>query len=270
MNSSYPPIWKSPRSIAQRFCSGFLIASSCVAPLGSPAIALAQSFTPPRNSGAPSTTTAGASRGAESCEMLRNKTVITPLAPQAKALDNPQKSQYFSLTLQEHPAFFWHVLPQTAGENADFLLIDHGPMGQQIAYEATVDLPETPGIMQVTLPANVPALQPGHRYQWFLSFNCDVTSLDSQQHLSGWIERQATPSALLTQLTGATLAQRAQLFAEAGIWQDALMALIELRQTTTQNEPAFQGWLQLLDSVGLGGFAAAPLVSVNVIEIPEF
>ncbi len=253
------------------------------APVAASPILISQSFTPPPNSGAPSSTTAGASRSAE-CQAHTDETVVTPLMPKAtshrSASSESRESRKrrtkrqapFSLTLQDRPSFFWHVKPQTTDSTASFLLVERdstAPQDQQVRlmYEAELDLPSSPGIVRLDLPEAAPALQPDRQYEWFLSFNCDPISLDSQVHLSGWIELMTPSTSLSQQLSRATLAEQARLLADLGIWQDALMTQIRLRETSPNSVQVEDNWRTFLHSVGLGELATAPLLSVRITEI---
>ncbi|NJM57477.1 MAG: DUF928 domain-containing protein [Synechococcales cyanobacterium RU_4_20] len=245
-------------------------------------ILLSQSFTPPPGSGAPPSTTAGASRSGAYCQLNRaNSTIVTPLIPKAALSATSESSERatpgLSLTFQERPSFFWHVHPKTAGETANFLLIERDqsqPQGQQhrLMYEAELDLPSTSGIIRLDLPTTVTALQPNRQYEWFLSFDCDRLSLDSQVHLSGWVKRVMPTAALAEQLQDANLVNQARLLAASGIWQDALMTQMRLQehlgQTNVESkQQTVAQWQQFLDSAGLGDWANAALLPTQITEV---
>ncbi|NJO52498.1 MAG: DUF928 domain-containing protein [Leptolyngbyaceae cyanobacterium RM2_2_4] len=72
--------------------------------------------------------------------------------------------------------------------------------------------------------------------------------------MDGWIQRIQPSAELQTALTNAAPAQLPTLYAQSGIWYDALASLVALR--TTPTTPTFTTqWSTLLNSVGLGHIA---------------
>jgi uncharacterized protein YeaO (DUF488 family) len=81
--------------------------------------------------------------------------------------------------------------------------------------------------------------------------------------VDGWIQRISPSSKLSQQLKQAPTKQQARLYAENGIWFDALTTLAELRLKNSQDAAIAQDWKSLLQSVGLEQFAVEALVVAN-------
>lgn len=215
---------------------------------------ISQAFKPPR-SGAPSATAGGASRAA--CVTASH---ITPLVPTVK-IGKFNRSSFYSQTLSERPTLYWQINEAAAGKTAEFLVL--GENDTKLIYEGEIRLPNQAGIVAVDLPTAIPALKSGEQYRWYLSVPCGRISANGRVDLTGWLER-VTPSATLTrQLQAATPKRRAELLAEAGIWQDALMAIAQWRQRSPQSSEVQSSWNTLLASVGLSVDAQLPLLSMT-------
>lgn len=171
-------------------------------------------------------------------------------------------SQNFGATVEEYPTFFWYV-PQTNATTAEFVLLD----GNRTVYETTIDLPKTPGILRLNLPTDgsVPPLTIGKDYQWYFSIICNADDRSGDLLTRGWIQRQTKTSALATKLSQATVIDRSTIYAQAGIWYDAMKTLADLRQSQSsagmqQSQLLSDRWHSLLESVGLEDFADQPFI----------
>lgn len=209
-------------------------------------VALAQYVPPDR--GLPGRREGGGTRG----ECIVSQPTLTALIP----------SQNFGTTVKEYPSFFWYV-PQTSATTAEFVLMD----GNRTVYKKTIALPRSPGILEVSLPqdGSVPPLTIGKDYQWFFSIVCNADDRSGDLLTRGWVQRQALSPSLATKLSQTPLADRAMVYAQAGIWYDAVEALADLQQSPTpagirQNARLSDRWNRLLGSVGLEGFANQPFI----------
>lgn len=163
-------------------------------------------------------------------------------------------------TISEHPTFFVY-LPATEAEQVEFLLTTEDP--GQIIYETTFDIPDTPGIVGVKLPIDVPALEVSHFYNWSLTMLCDPVDRSSNPSVEGWVERIEPNSFLAMRLQGAHVRDLPAIYSAAGIWQDTLASLAELRYENP-NDPELQAdWVSLLNSVDLENIADVPLLTIE-------
>jgi Domain of Unknown Function (DUF928) len=199
------------------------------------------------NRGAPSSTAGGATRG--SCDKLSKQ--ITPILPKEK----------LGLTLSERPTFFVN-LPKAAAKNAEFLLLaTENDISTEVVYEATVNLPEQPGIMAYTLPDNAPALETGKRYRWFLSVPCNADESEAKATVDGWVERTESNVTLSKQLETAEVSKRPEVYAQAGIWYETLASLVQQRCNNPNDAKIKEDWRKLFQYAGLSNLASESLVN---------
>ena len=189
--------------------------------------------------------------------------LLLPLNP----LTNPPVNQ--TLTVAANPTFFVYV-PETTAKSAEFLLLDDQ---DNKVYETNLQLPtvlssdvssssvSTPGIVKVSLPANV-SLETGKNYRWVFALNCMARDgdLSGTLYVDGWIQRTELSSDLKTKIEQATPLEQAKLYAKARIWSEALMLAAQLRSS----HPA--EWEELLKSVGLNEIAQVPLLECCTLE----
>jgi hypothetical protein len=147
----------------------------------------------------------------------------------------------FGKTAAEYPTF-WFYVPYGSSQTATFVLQDQN---SNPIYKSDVALPETAGILSLTLPATVAPLEPGKPYHWFFKLYCrSISPPDS--FVDGWIQRESLPSDLAQQLQTATPQQQVRLYAANGFWFEALTIAVELRQTREDS-----AWAELLRAIGL-------------------
>ncbi|MBD2078610.1 DUF928 domain-containing protein [Leptolyngbya sp. FACHB-17] len=204
---------------------------------------IAQAFRPPRR-GAPKTTAGGATRG--QCDASRKS--LTPLLPKDK----------FGLTVSDRPTLFWS-LPQAVSGTAQLTIL--GDKESRVVYETTIALPKTAGIFQFTLPPDAPALEVGQQYRWYLSINCKADGTGNEISVDGWIERIALTPELTQALKTATPREQVRLYAEAGIWHEAVTILAALRLRQPSDLRLNMSWRELLRSVDLSAVMSEPLVN---------
>ncbi len=189
---------------------------------------------------------------------------VTPLMPKDTDSDLTL-SPYFAVTVVERPAFFWHV--QKSQEQEVYFELREFEVGQEngegtLIYEMSSTLPEFSGVVEMSLPPTV-TLKVGKIYRWYLDFTCG--SLESTTAeitwMSGWIERIHATPALRQQLTQArTPETRSRIYAEAGVWFDAIAILSRARRRADTPELTAR-WEMLLRSVDVPeSIASAPLM----------
>jgi hypothetical protein len=204
---------------------------------------ISQVFKPPER-GTPTTTIGGASRGS-AC--LKEKKALKGLIPENK----------LGLTFAEHPTFYWSVPPTTVKTAQLTLFTDQD---KKVHYETTLTIPNKAGIISFTIPANAPPLKVGKTYHWYLSLICDELDFSNNPRVEGWVERTQPESPLLEKLAKADLQKLPTLYAEAGIWYEALDSLVQLRRSQPNDLKTRIDWRQFLNSVGLSAIAYEPLI----------
>ncbi len=190
-------------------------------------------FKPP-NLGTLKTTAGGATRSG-TCTM--EKTALTALVPTSK----------LALTTEGRPTFFLY-LPKNSAQSAEFTLKD---ADERDIYRTTIPLAGRSGLVSFQLPASAPALEKGKDYQWYFSVICQPSDRLRDDFVTAWIRRVDPNPDLVSTLKSVSARQRPNVYAQAGIWQDTLAALTELRRTRPTDATLSDEWNSLLKSVGL-------------------
>ncbi|MEA5513614.1 DUF928 domain-containing protein [Nodularia sp. UHCC 0506] len=210
---------------------------------------ISQTFKPPKR-GAPPASAGGSTRG---MTCLRGNKRLTSLIP-------PDK---LGLTLATHPTFFWYI-PVTSVKTARFLLLTDN--SQKVVYETTLQLPNQPGIISFTLPESVDALEVGKSYNWYLNIVCDAHDFSGNPGVNGWVERVQPELPLSTALETANLRTLPTIYAEAGIWHEALTSLVELRRAEPNSLSVKLNWRKFFTSVKLDAIASEPFLDCCTSE----
>lgn len=202
---------------------------------------------PPRpDIGAPSRRTGAGGRGCEEVSMLASSSdkLLIALVPIYSGSE-----LVWGRTTVEHPTF-WFYVPYKRPATGKFVLRDKEG---KLFYQVDVTLPETPGVVSLSLPSTAPALERDKQYHWYFKIYCQ--SGQPPLFVDGWITRNSLNPAIERQLETATILQRVALYAANGFWYEALTSVAELRRTN----PNAPEWAALLRDVGLDAIATEPL-----------
>ena len=225
---------------------------------GLPTIEVAQSFPEmiarlsfPKGSdrGGPRRTSGGGKRG-PACQ---NTTVTEVASEEQLALTAMMPENNLASTTKGNPSLYLYV-PQNNDKNAEFVILDL--TNRKELYEANFALPSEGGIIKLTLPEKV-QLQVGDEYQWHFGIICDVEDESKHEVIQGLLERN-TPVNLEKIQQEKNLLEKADLYAQASVWNEALDIAATLRDTDSTP------WLELLTSVGLEDFVDQPIVEIEL------
>lgn len=216
---------------------------------------------PPPNLGAPSgRQRGGASRG-ECPNVNKPLTALVPATQKSlgEKRGNPALNTFESvwgLTVAAHPTLWFYVpYSLTAKLPIEFVLQDD--QGKEV-YKTSFKASQTqPGIVSLHLPSTEKPLEIGKMYHWYFIIDCDP---DAPPLVEGWVQRVAPNPTLASQLQKATPRQRVALYAQQGIWHDALTTLAELRSANSGDAALSNDWVSLLQSVNLEAIATEPIV----------
>jgi hypothetical protein len=180
-----------------------------------------------------------------------NQVNLTALVPKNK----------IGRTVSDYPTFFFY-LPQTDAELAELILEDES--GNEI-YREDLTIKNLSGVIGVSIPANtnVPPLEVGKSYTWKFTVVCDAEDRSSDQLETGIVRRVELSPDILSQLEVADPRQKAVIYAENGIWQDALSNLAAARRANPNDTDLAADWESLLDSVALPEIAKEPIVEME-------
>ncbi|MBD2384833.1 DUF928 domain-containing protein [Cylindrospermum sp. FACHB-282] len=210
---------------------------------------ISQAFKPPQRE-APPASVGGATRGI-SC--LEGNKRLTSLIPANK----------LGLTFSEHPTFFWYI-PTSPVKTAQLIIL--ADADKSVFYETALTLPNVPGIISYTIPSSNPPLEVGKTYRWYLMVLCDDQDFSKNPRVDGWVKRTQPESSLSQALSNSNLQQLPSLYANAGIWHEALSSLVQLRRTERNNLTTTLNWRQFLNSVGLNAIASEPLIDCCTVK----
>ncbi|NES00973.1 MAG: DUF928 domain-containing protein [Symploca sp. SIO1B1] len=154
----------------------------------------------------------------------------------------------FGLTVAERPTFWFYVPYQSDQLEAEFLLEDNE--GNKIDSQI-VALNNTPGIVKVTLPENLPPLEVEQLYVWRLSVICDPDNRLDDDYVWGGFELVSMSFEIKNQLKDKTKRERLKIYAANGLWFDVVTTLAELRESNVEEQDLDEDWVELLQQVGL-------------------
>ena len=200
-------------------------------------------FKPPDGLEAPGRRVAGGSRSPQERNCSSGQNPLTAIVPNSNT----------GLTTQANPTLFFYV-PQTSA-TLELVLRD-----QDKEYKQTYKSSEKAGI--VSIPFNQASLEVGKKYRWSFSIICNPKERSKDKFVEGGIKRIKTEAQLTNKLATASPEERANLYAEAGIWQDSLASLAKLLYSNPNNAQLKAEWQALLTSksVGLDHLVSEPLV----------
>jgi Domain of Unknown Function (DUF928) len=164
-------------------------------------------------------------------------------------------------TVSDSPTFFFY-LPQTDAELAEFILQDEN---YNVIYQQDLTIKNLSGVIGVSIPANtnVPPLEVGKNYTWKFTVVCDPEDRSSDWPESGIVRRVEVSADILRKLENANPRQKTVIYAENGIWQDALSTLAAARRVNPNDTDLVADWKSLLDSVELGEIVAEPMLPIE-------
>lgn len=212
---------------------------------GAPLLAIAQEYRPPRR-GIPTRREGAGTRG-PSDRCMAGPLPFMSLTP----------SDNFSLTTSTTPAFFWYV-PTTDAAMAEFRVLDRT---DREIYATSVNLTGVPGVVSLQVPPQVATqLNPGVDYIWQFSLQCSLTDPSKNPFMEGIFQRIAPAAELTSALEAAkTPREIASVYANAGIWHEAIATLAVQRCTRPTDSSLSASWQTLLRSVNLDRLSDAPL-----------
>lgn len=125
------------------------------------------------------------------------------------------------------------------------------PQGVQPILETRLPSPIKPGVQRVRLADYKVHLSPGAAYRWFVAVVPDADRRSKDILAGGAIERVETPQELKSKLGQAAKKDLPSVYAEAGIWYDALGAISDLIEAAPQDQELRKQRAAMLAQVGL-------------------
>ncbi|HEY9829924.1 MAG TPA: DUF928 domain-containing protein [Stenomitos sp.] len=196
---------------------------------------------------------------------------------------------YIGQTISRYPTFSWY-LSQPIEVPMQFTLVEekNGGGGETI-WEKQIDSPQ-PGMIHVEIPKDRPKLLPGKTYRWTITLVCNSVQPSANRYFISYIERVPITPDLAQKLSAtglngtslpknipsgssldisdlrfsqgetpranaAALRDRASLYAESGLWYDAIATLTTAIKQYPKDALVQEDLLSLFQQVGLGDVA---------------
>jgi hypothetical protein len=155
---------------------------------------------------------------------------------------------HLGLTVNEQPNLYW-FLEKDAAIRVDFTLIDEESVNPLL--EITVAGPLRGGIHTVRLADHGLSLQPGRWYEWSVAVVTGGRDPSEDRISRGFITRTAVPAGLPAQLEERGPDEAVHVFAESGLWYDAVTALSVGIERHGEKPSLRRARAALLEQVGL-------------------
>ncbi|WP_375477341.1 DUF928 domain-containing protein [uncultured Nostoc sp.] len=179
----------------------------------------------------------------------------------SKQTNKPIIGTVEGLTTLERPTF-WFYIPYTkdlSNSSAEFSLQDSA---ENDVYRNAIALPSKPSIIGISLP-NTASLEIDKTYHWYLKVRCNQETASIPVYVEGDIKRINLDARVIQQLKAANEPrQKTIIYAEKGIWFDALNMLTQLRISNYNNASLQKDWQSLLQSINLDNIATMPLIKL--------
>lgn len=192
----------------------------------------APQYKPPRR-GRAWRTIGGATRGSETC-----RPVIAVLAPH----------DHSGLTSREQPTLYWY-LSDTCPSSIEFTFIEANGIAPLV--EISLTAPQNAGLQALDLAQHGVTLKVGTLYAWSIAFVPDREHRSKDIFAQGGILRVEPGVEVSARLAAASKEHVPDIYAEAGLWYDALSELSAMIQTNPSNHELRRQRALLLEQVQL-------------------
>jgi hypothetical protein len=188
-------------------------------------------YKPPMR-GAPGGRVGGGTRGTG-----REAFVLSVLAP-----------AHTGLTTSEQPELFWYI-SSSSSYPVELTVVD--PQKADPLLELRIEPPVAAGFHKVRLADHGVRLAPGVSYNWYVAVVPDAGRRSKDILAGGSIERVSPPDGLKAKIAQAQKSDVPSVYAEAGLWYDAVAALGELIDRAPTDRGLLDQRSALLRQVGL-------------------
>lgn len=164
----------------------------------------------------------------------------------------------YGLTQEGYPTFYAY-LPANNAKLAKFIMYNEET--NDLVYEGQFSIKGESGIVGVSLPDNgiQRPLEVGESYVWYLTLVCDPAAID--QSGNAVIEATVARVTTLGDVAGVSAEVLPSLYAEAGLWYDALDASADLKHLNND-----ASWNFLLNAVELDDLIPMPVLSDGLVQ----
>jgi tetratricopeptide (TPR) repeat protein len=158
-------------------------------------------------------------------------------------------SDQLGLTSLAQPTLLFYI-PPTSAQTLQVRLEDSAGA---VLYEKTLKTPKKSGFAGFNFAEfkDSPSLKPETTYQWTFTLQCNPQDTSADVTVSGMIRRINLNPILESQLKNMSNRDRATLYANNGLWYDAVKALDQARQSNPTDTRLAEDWSALLKSINL-------------------
>ncbi|MEH2083194.1 MAG: DUF928 domain-containing protein [Nostoc sp.] len=144
---------------------------------------------------------------------------------------------YVGRTVSPHPMFAWFVSGDSASKPMKLMIYEWIPSGKPKEVR-NISLQSLPGIMKsYPFSENQLGLQPGKEYLLQVVIHCDLDNPSGDLVDEASIEVVKMPAAVQSKLNRAVSSvEKANIYAEAGLWYNALDEALKLAQASKLGE----------------------------------
>jgi hypothetical protein len=152
-------------------------------------------------------------------------------------------------TMSEQPSLYWFISSATTLP-VEVSISD--PRATQPVVETRLPSPVQPGVHRIKLTDLGVRLAPGVAYRWSITVISDPNRRSRDLLAGGVIERVEAPAGFREKLAQSPKEEHPSLYAQAGLWYDALASISELIESTPHDAPQLRKQRSaLLTQVGL-------------------
>lgn len=126
---------------------------------------------------------------------------------------------HVGLTTSDRPTFLWYVATKSK-VTVRFALVDLDPNQIEPVIELKQEVSQS-GVVKLQLPPGT-TISAGKTYQWTVAVVCNPKRPSQDIYAYAWIEKVSSTAGLLQKMNASNKSERAAIYADGGIWYDAL------------------------------------------------
>lgn len=152
------------------------------------------------------------------------------------------------LTTQSQPTLFWYLSKATRSKIEVSLFLENDP---RPLLELKLEGTDHSGLQKLPLSKHGVSLKPNLAYQWVVALVPDAKNRSKDSLASGIVKRIDPAPSLKDKIAAAKAEERAMIYAEQGVWFDAIESLLDRMETDPKDSETVDQIMALLEQVGL-------------------
>ena len=160
---------------------------------------------------------------------------------------------HLGYTTLEQPTLYWYLAERTT---TPIVFTIREERSVEPLVDVELPSPSEAGVQAVRLAEHGVKLRLGTSYQWFISLVPDPARRSRDFTVGAWISRREPDDALRARLAGAENTSKESVYAQSGLWYDAIGALSSRIASAPSDRKLREERAALLEQVGLSEVAA--------------